>query len=42
MYVLPSTWNYGDFFTDIQDQNPHAMTLYKSEVEKIIKEESEL
>lgn len=39
MLMLPASWNYDDFFEEINDQNPRAMELFAKEAEQIYREE---
>lgn len=39
--MIPASWNYESFFDDFEDEEPHAMKLFKEESEKIYREEEE-
>ncbi len=39
--MIPASWNYESFFDDFEDEEPHAMKLFKEEAEKIYREEEE-
>lgn len=42
MTMLPSSWNYENFFDDMENQDPKAIELFNKEVEKIYQEEGML
>ncbi len=39
--MLPESWKYSSFFDDVENEEPHAMKLFKEEAEKIYREEEE-
>lgn len=39
MTMLPASWNYDNFFEDMEDQNPKAIELFNMEVKEIYHEE---
>lgn len=38
--MLPASWNYDDFFEDMNDQKPEAIKLFNKEAELIYREDS--
>ncbi len=37
--MLPASWNYDDFFEDMEDQKPEAIALFNKEAEMMYREE---